>query len=79
MPYDESKARLFARPLTHPDIAHLEAIIEDNKRTMRAIDKITMPHAYKRTITRRDVLSAHDIAASNPILRKLLREMQSKT
>ena len=76
MPYDESKGRLFARPLTHPDVAHLEAILENNKRSCAAIDRVLMPRAYKRTITKRDVLSAHDIAASNPILRNLLRDMQ---
>lgn len=76
MPYDETKGRLFARPLTHPEVAHLEAIIENNKRACAAIDKVLFTKPYKRTLTRRDVLSAHDIAASNPILRKMLREMQ---
>jgi hypothetical protein len=70
------KPSLAGRPLTHPDVAHLEAILEENKRNMRAIDKVLAPRAYKRTITRRDALSAHDIAASNPILRNLLKQMQ---
>lgn len=77
MPYDESKARLFARPLTHPDVAHLEAIIEDNKRSCASIDRIIgTPHAYKRLLTKKAIATPHDIAVSNPILRKLLRDMQ---
>jgi hypothetical protein len=72
----EFKPSLAGRPITHPDIAHLEAIIENNKRECRAIDKILMPHAYKNVHVRREVATAHDIASSNPLLRELLRQMQ---
>ena len=76
MPYDESKRRVFARPLTHPDVAHLEAIIEDNRRNMRSIDRVLFTKPYKVERKHRDVESAHDIATRNPLLRKLLRELQ---
>lgn len=74
----DKQRTLCGRPLTHPDVAHLEAIIENNKRACAAIDRVLFTKPYKRTITKRDILSAHDIAASNPILRALLRSMQGK-
>jgi hypothetical protein len=76
MPYDETKARLFARPLTHPDVAHTEAIIENNKRECTSIDRANRPFAYKRVLNGNPVQTLHDLAQSNPIIRKMLKEFQ---
>lgn len=74
------------RSLLHPDIAHHVAIVEDNKRSCDAIDahwdrvysrvSSTGAHAdVKNKQTRHYMPTAHDLAANNPILRGLLREM----
>jgi hypothetical protein len=77
---------LFGRPLTHPDIAHVEALIEDRRRSCKAIDKhyerffknktSVGAHAGVREKAPRYEATLHDIAANNPILRDMLRKMQ---
>jgi hypothetical protein len=79
MPYDESKQRLFARPITHPDVAHTEAIIENAKREAASIDRANRPFAYKRdnrSSSASRLQTMHDLAQNNPILRKMLKEFQ---
>jgi hypothetical protein len=76
MPYDESKSRLFARPLTHPDVAHLEAIIEDNRRNCASIDRALRPNAYINRRVRHVAPTLHDLATSNPLLRAMLKDLQ---
>lgn len=74
------------RSLLHPDIAHHVAIVEDNKRSCDAIDahwdrvysraSSTGAHSgVKNKQTRHYMPTVHDLAANNPILRGLLREM----
>lgn len=77
---------VFGRPLTHPDIAHVEALIEDKQRSCKAIDKhyerffknksSVGAHTDVHNKHKRPELTLHDMAQNNPILRDLLRRMQ---
>lgn len=74
------------RPLTHPDVAHYLAIAESNKRECDAIDALHDKMNSRRSTTgigadRRDkkryiAPTMHDLAANNPLLRDMLRELQ---
>jgi hypothetical protein len=72
----DKQRSLCGRPLTHPDVAHLEAIIENNKRECASIDAFNKPFAYKHMRVRNNIQTLHDLAQSNPIIRKMLKEFQ---
>lgn len=75
-----------ARTLSHPDIAHGEAILESNRRECVAIDKMlgkqyrtqssTGLHSDVRDKKRYVAPTLHDRAQSNPLLRALMRDLQ---
>jgi len=77
------------RLIAHPDILHLQAIIENNKRECVAVDKILGKIWARRSTTgigsavhdkkRYVAPTLHDLATSNPLLRDILRELQKTT
>ena len=75
---------LAGRPLTHPDIAHSEALAMDKRRECVKIDKFysRMPLSRPSNGTKDKVLLAprtlHDIASTNPLLRDMLRGLQGR-
>ena len=80
---------LNGRMIAHPDVLHLEAIIENNKRECVAIDK----ELGKRYRSQSSVglfadvrdkkkfvpPTLHDLAADNPLLRDMLRQFSKST
>lgn len=78
-----------ARSLLHPDIAHSIAIAESNSRECASIDKEHAKRDARRSSVgahsdTRDKIklsppTLHDKAASNPLLRDILRRIQQST